>query len=254
MTFGFTSSNPTTGNICIDDTYDNLLYLGKYTPIASGWSYAQSAYASSLPYTHYVDVNCSERPMAFFKPPQVALSGSSGSSQGFNGSAFAIAGIWEISTGVWRIACVTGMANPSVPQLYVFVPIGAQGPSSETWGMRIWNDAGRLLFDSGWNILKHAMIPFEWSTTATGADGLLGLQPTWAINAFSSTCEIYLNTNTNDYWLLAKLFTFDTGNNDLVTEPILIFGPSSTISYTASNAATVAPTKLITAIDTSRYP
>jgi len=53
----------------------------------------------------------------------------------------------DLGSGTWQIVCNTLGSTP--PTVYVF-SIGALPPSSDTHGMRIFDSAGNLQFDSGW--------------------------------------------------------------------------------------------------------
>ena len=87
---------------------------------------------------------------------------------------------------------------------WVYVFLKEEQPSSETWGIRAWNGAGKLVFDSGRQMLR--LINFFQGTLEVGqsvtlyfAKSLTYIPPVWFNSPDCEKCE-----NGRYYWAKLK--------------------------------------------------
>ena len=211
MAYGAKFYGPT-GALQIDDTYETYVYAGNYslTPRANGGD-PNDPNGPLYPVYHnsYVDIVSTSRPIIFYKPPASVLPNLSYTSTNDNAPWLhlrqipGVVMVALINTGGdnWRGYFVSPWIGGSgQTQLKVFVSTKSKGPSTESVGMRLFDPAGTLLFDSGWQFLNPQ--PREKTFKAIQAN---------ISNVVGTTIQIYASyqfafewayeANTTDLWI-----------------------------------------------------
>lgn len=133
MTFGAEIYGPDGTTRLLNNTkmYE---YLGRYVGTAS---------FNEL-YSHYFDVTSAVRPLVLAELPENSVN--TGNLDSTIGAGIVL--IKNIGGTTWRVyMSVPYFSRAAAPAAHVWVPLTA--PSADTWGMRIWSEAGDLEFDAG---------------------------------------------------------------------------------------------------------
>lgn len=222
MSFGVLF-NTVNGNRVIDGNYMVPEFIGKIYLTASGPTFSSIPTSGSgieVPYnvsyagggigTGYSCTNPGNRECIIFWtiPP------SNGNEWfEFNSAQHIYAGLTHSEMQIYAESTSPGGAAPAVPEGYVFA-LGAVTQSSETYGMRVWNPSGGLVFDSG---NKHISVNqvltglnYQIGTTNSVASGGLPAKPAFFIPQLNR--QLKTRVSNNLHWQVWTAMVRRDGN------------------------------------------
>lgn len=144
--YGFEAKSGTDGSVVLSDSALNGFFIGKAT--YQGYYY-ENNYGKVYWYTLVFRTPAArtDRPPMWFLWNVVGDAGR----MKYHDISHIGGGIWEIVfKGIGKQVTQGAPPVPNVPHIYCFTASSTMGPSSATYGMRLYNAAGNLTYDSGW--------------------------------------------------------------------------------------------------------
>lgn len=193
-----------TGALLIDDTYEGYAFLGNYslTWTGAGGDPNQNPGPCWPVYHNYTcDIVSPGRPLLFYKPPHTNI-GSGAMPSGFINNqiaGLALVALMNIGGNTWRAYFVRPSIGGGSSTIKAFVSTKYLGTSSNTYGMRVRNSSGDLVFDSGWNPLNPVPKNQYMDAMQANTSNVVG-----TTILFNDAWRDVINTNyPNDVWLSA---------------------------------------------------